>query len=366
MALRQDIRFCTASDGVKLAYATVGRGPPLVKAANWLTHLEYDFESPIWQPWIEALSRNRTYVRYDARGCGLSDRDPADISFAAAIRDLEAVVDAAQLERFPLLGISQGGAVAIAYAVRHPERVSHLVLYGAFGRGRLKRGLGARAVEEVMLYLKLVELGWGTAESAFRQVFTSQFIPGGTAEQFRAFDELQRRSATPGDAARMMEASSMVDVTDMAPRVACPTLVLHARGDRRIPFEEGRLVSALIPGSRFVPLESENHVLFEHEDSFATFLAELDAFLGDGAPREAFAQLTPRERELVELLARGLDNHQIAAHLDLSEKTVRNHVSSVFAKLEVESRAQAIVRLREAGFGTAVPAVPPGKPTALR
>jgi pimeloyl-ACP methyl ester carboxylesterase/DNA-binding CsgD family transcriptional regulator len=356
---RQDIRFATASDGVRLAYATIGRGPPLVRAAHWLTHLEYDYESPIWQPFLDSMARRHTLVRYDQRGCGLSDRDPPEASFEAYVRDLETVVDAMRLERFPLLGISQGGAVAIAYAVRHPERVSHLVLYGAYCRGRLKRNEGPKAVEECLLYFKLAELGWGKdSDPAFRQVFTSQFMPEGTCEQFRAFDELQRMSATPKDAVRLMQAVAQIDVTDIAPRVSCPTLVLHGRGDRRIPFEEGRLLSSLIPDSRFVPLDTNNHVLFEREAAFNTFLQEMDAFLKTGDAPAAFADLTARERELVELLARGLDNHQIAAHLDLSEKTVRNHVSNVFAKLGVENRAQAIVKTREAGFGTAVPARP--------
>ena len=355
---RQDIRFCTASDGVRLAYATIGRGPPLVRAAHWLTHLEYDYSSPIWRPFLENMARRYSFVRYDQRGCGLSDRDPAEVSFEAYVRDLETVVDAAGLERFPLLGISQGGAVAIAYAVRHPERVSHLVLYGAFGRGRLKRGGGQKAVEECLLYFKLAELGWGRDDPTFRQVFTSQFMPQGTREQFRHFDDLQRVSATPKDAVRLMQALAQIDVTDLAPRVSCPTLVMHGRDDLRIPFEEGRLLSALIPGSRFVPLESCNHVIFEGEAAFNAFFEEMDAFLrGGNAPAE-FADLTARERELLELLARGLDNHQIAAHLELSEKTVRNHVSNVFAKIGAESRAQAIVRAREAGFGTAVPARP--------
>jgi pimeloyl-ACP methyl ester carboxylesterase/DNA-binding CsgD family transcriptional regulator len=364
--LRQDIRFCTASDGVRLAYSKVGRGPPLVRASHWLTHLEHDLESPIWRPFIEAVTRRHTLIRYDQRGCGLSDRDPPEVSFEAYVRDLETVVDAAGLERFPLLGISQGGACAIAYAVRHPERVSHLILYGAFSRGRLKRGGGQRAVEECLLYFKLAELGWGSEDPTFRQVFTSQFMPDGTREQFRAFDELQRVSATPKDAVRLMQTVAQIDVSDLAPHVACPTLVLHGLEDRRIPFEEGRLLAALIPGARFVPLESGNHVLFEREAAFDVFLKELEAFLGSEGGAVPFAELTARERELLELLARGLDNHQIAAHLDLSEKTVRNHVSSVFTKLGVESRGQAIVLAREAGFGTAVPAAAAEKPGSGR
>ena len=350
---RQTIRFCTASDGVRLAYASVGRGPPLVKAANWLTHVEFDWQTPMWRSWIDALSEKHTYLRYDTRGCGLSDREPAEVSFESWVRDLETVVDACRLERFALLGMSQGAATAIAYAVRHPERVSHLVLYGGFARGRLKRGLGEKAIEELLLYCKLAQIGWGTDDAAFRQFFTSQFMPDGTAEQFAAFNELQRVSASPEQAVKSFQVASQVDVSELARRVACPTLVVHARGDRRVPFEEGRLLASLVPNARFVPLESRNHVLFENEKAFRLFRDELDAFLGGGggAPAEALATLTPRERELLELLARGLDNHQIAAHLELSEKTVRNQVSSVFAKLGVDSRAQAIVKAREAGYG---------------
>ena len=351
----QTIRFCTTADGVRLAYAVTGRGPPLVKAANWLTHLEFDWQTPIWRTWIDAMSRQHTLVRYDTRGCGLSDRETPEVSFEAWVRDLETVVDATGYERFALLGMSQGASNAIAYAVRHPERVSHLILYGGYARGRLHRGLGAKGIEESLLYYKLAQYGWGTENAAFRQVFTSHFIPDGTPEQFATFNELQRVSATPEQAVKTMQISAQIDVTGLAAKITCPTLVLHARGDMRVPFEEGRLIASLIPGARFVPLESRNHVMFESEAAFRVFREELEAFLRGGGQREALAGLTAREQQLLELLARGLDNHQIAAHLEVSEKTVRNHVSSVFAKLGVESRAQAIVRAREAGYGTTVP-----------
>jgi pimeloyl-ACP methyl ester carboxylesterase/DNA-binding CsgD family transcriptional regulator len=354
---RQKLRFCTSADGVKLAYATVGEGPPLVKAANWLSHLEFDLRTPIWRHWIEAFARRHTFVRYDTRGCGLSDRDPPEISFESWVRDLEAVVDAAGLERFPLLGISQGGAIATAYAVRHPERVTHLVLYGAFARGRLKRGLGEAGIDEVLLMTKLFELGWGTGNKAFRQVFANQFLPEGTPAQIDAYDELQRESATASEAVRILQTSSQIDVTALARQVSCPTLVLHAHDDARIPFEEGRLFASLIPGARFVSLPSCNHILLESEPGWKQFLGEVEAFLpGAAEVAGSFAGLTAREREVVELLARGNDNHQIAAHLELSEKTVRNMVSSIFDKLAVESRAQAIVRAREAGYGVGSPA----------
>jgi pimeloyl-ACP methyl ester carboxylesterase/DNA-binding CsgD family transcriptional regulator len=350
---RQNLRFCISSDGVRLAYATVGSGPPLVKAANWLTHLEYDWQSPIWRHWVEGLSRRRTYIRYDTRGCGLSDREPAEISLEGWVHDLEAVVDAAGLERFPLLGVSQGGAIAVAYANRHPERVSHLVLYGTFARGRMKRGGGQAQTEEALLYYKLTEFGWGTDHAAFRAVFANEFLPDGAQEMICAFDELQRISSSGSVAMRTMQAADQIDVVDLAQRIACPTLVMHARGDRRIPFEEGRLFAAMIPGARFIPLEGRNHILLESEPAWEHFLEELDLFLPSAPAETAFiGELTGRERELLEFLARGLDNHQIAAHLGLSEKTVRNMVSSILDKLDVESRSAAIVRARMAGFGT--------------
>lgn len=352
MTERQKLRFCTTSDGVRVAYATMGSGLPLVKAANWLSHLEFEFQSPIWRHWVEGLSRGRLYVRYDPRGSGLSDREPADMSAEGWLRDLEAVVDATGFERFPIIGPSRGGATAIEYAVRHPERVSHLVLYGAFARGRLKRGGGPQKIAENALYIELARRGWGTDNAAFRKVFAAEFLPRAPSELIEAFDALQRASAHTGDAVRMMEASSMIDVTDLARRVTCPTLVLHARGDVRVPFEEGRVLAALIPGARFVPLDSCNHILLESEPAWARFLEEVNAFLPSAAPgADAFAKLTPRERELLDLMARGFDNRQIAAHLMVGDKTVRNHISSVFAKLGVETRAQAIVRSREAGFG---------------
>jgi pimeloyl-ACP methyl ester carboxylesterase/DNA-binding CsgD family transcriptional regulator len=353
---RQHVRFCTSSDGVRLAYATVGSGPPLVKAPNWLSHLEYEWQSPIWRHWVEGLSRHHTYIRYDTRGCGLSDREPPEISFESWVRDLEAVVDAMKLERFPLLGISQGAAIAIAYATRHPERVNHLILYGAFARGRLKRGGGQEAIDEAMLMGKLIELGWGTRNRAFRQVFATQFLPDASPELIDAFDELQRESSSARDAVRILQVTTQVDVTDIARKIKCPTLIMHATEDGRIPFEEGRVLASLIPDARFVPLESRNHILLEGEPAWKRFLEEIEGFLGASPGGRAFEGLTVRERDLLEYLARGLDNHQIAAHLELSEKTVRNMVSSVLAKLNVESRSAAIVSAREAGFGQSAPA----------
>jgi pimeloyl-ACP methyl ester carboxylesterase/DNA-binding CsgD family transcriptional regulator len=353
-APRQQIRFCTAADGVRLAYATSGSGPALLRVSSFINHLEFDWDSPVWRHWHHELSRRNTLVRYDARACGLSDREVSVISFDAWVSDLETVADAAGLQRFALLGISQGVSLAIAYAVRHPERVSHLVLYGGYVRGRTKWSANAQEREEAETMVKLAELGWGKDNAAFRQFFTTQFIPGGTPEQHNWFNELERVSVSPANAARFMRVTNELDVSELAPRVACPTLVLHAHHDARVPFDEGRQVAGLIPGARFVPLDSRNHVLLEGEPAWRHWLEEVRAFLpaaAAGAGNAVFAHLTARERELVELIAQGCDNAQIAARLTLSEKTVRNHITSIFAKLEVENRAQAIVRAREAGFG---------------
>jgi len=297
----QTIRFCTSADGVRIAFATSGTGPPLVKAANWLNHLEFDWNSPVWRHWIGELSRHHTLVRYDERGCGLSDWSVEEMSVDAWVRDLEAVVDALGLERFPLLGISQGAPIALSYAVRHPERVSHLILYGGYLRGRKNRGGTRREMEERELMIRMVRVGWGQDHAAFRQVFTSLFIPDGSPEQAEWFNELQRVSATPENAARLLEAFDTIDVRTDAGKVAAPTLVLHAKGDLRVPFAEGRLMASHIPGSRFVPLESRNHLLLESEPAWPRFLRTVRQFLGVPTRDEAVRlPLTPERRRRVE------------------------------------------------------------------
>jgi len=351
MAIRQRIRLCTAHDGVRLAYAATGSGPPLVKVGNWLTHLEFDLQSPVWGYLLEALSEDYTLLRYDQRGTGLSDWDVDSFEFEDQVRDLEAVIDAAGLQRFPLLCISQGTPVGITYAVRHPERVTHLVLHGGYARGRRKRSDGA-AVEEADAMLKLMEIGWGRNDASWRQFFTSQFIPGGTVQQHDWFNELQRISTSPSNAVKMLRRFEDVDVTSLLPQVRCPTLVLHATRDTRVPFAEGRHIAGGIEQARLAPLDSANHLLLESEPAWRRFTEELETFLpGATSGGTVFAELTPRERDLVELIAQGRDNAQIAAQLTLSEKTVRNHITHIFAKLEVENRAQAIVLARNAGFG---------------
>jgi serine/threonine protein kinase/pimeloyl-ACP methyl ester carboxylesterase len=301
----QQIRFCTSSDGVDIAYATIGSGPPLVKAANWLSHLEVDGKSPVWRHWIRELSRHNTLVRYDERGCGLSDWNVEDFSLEAWVRDLEAVVDALQLERFPLLGISQGGSIAIAYATRHPERVSHLILYGSYVRGVSHRELSDQDRDERELLLRLIRVGWGKDHPAFRQVFTSLFIPDGTTEQMQWFNELQRVSATPESASRMCAGFFELDVRALAPQVRAPTLVLHGTGDMRVPFAEGRLVASLIPGARFVPIESRNHLILESEPGWPRFVGEVRSFLG--IPLDAAEVSESRRHRIQALFDKALD-----------------------------------------------------------
>lgn len=277
--LAQEIRFCTAPDGVQLAYSMIGQGPPLMKTGNWMTHLEFDLESPIWRHLYVELARNHTLIRYDARGNGLSDRAVEDISFDAFVRDLEAVVDAAKLTRFALLGISQGCAVSIAYAVRHPERVSRLVLYGGYAVGRNRRLLTTAEKEEEEAMTTLMRVGWGKENAAFRQLFTSQFVPGGSKEQADWFNELQRITVSGEMAARISTITGAIDVSALLPRVSVPTLVLHAREDARVPFEAGRRMAAGIPGARFVALPGRNHLFLESEPAFAQFLEQTRAFL---------------------------------------------------------------------------------------
>ncbi len=355
------IQFCASADGTRIAFASTGTGPTLVKAPNWMNHLQYDWESPIWRPWALEMAKRYRFTAYDARGCGLSDRDVQDHSFEAHLADLDAVVNAAGLERFALLGMCQGAAFAIAYAARHPERVSHLILYGAYSRGALKRSPTPQEREEADVMVKLIRIGWGKEDSAFRQVFTTQFIPDCSLSQVREFNELQRRTASPETAAELVRMFQGIDVSDDARKVLAPTLVLHSTGDKRVPFAEGRSTAALIPGARFVPLESQNHILLDHQTAWRQFFAEMNAFLGregEAARGEArhFLELTAREREVLELIARGMDNAGIAAHLAMSPKTVRNHINSIFSKLSVPNRSQAIVRAREAGFGQNLPA----------
>jgi class 3 adenylate cyclase/pimeloyl-ACP methyl ester carboxylesterase len=278
--MEPNIQFCTTSEGIRLAYSTIGKGPPLVKLANWLSHLEFCWVSPVWRHWGRELSRYNFFVTYDGRGTGLSDWKVESISSETWIHDLETVVDSVGLNRFALLGISQGGPTAIAYTVRHPEKVSHLILYGAFARGWAKIGLPQSRIEELQTLAKLTEIGWGRDNPAYRQIFTSMFVPEATTEQMRSFNDLQRMSTSPQLAAKFWIEFGNIDVLDLLPKVTVPTLVLHSRHDAMVPFQFGRQIAASIPGARFVPLEGKNHILLENEPAWQQFVAEIHRFVG--------------------------------------------------------------------------------------
>jgi pimeloyl-ACP methyl ester carboxylesterase/DNA-binding CsgD family transcriptional regulator len=343
--MNQQIRFCTTADHVRLAYAISGSGPPLVKAGHWLTHIERDWSSPVWRHWMEFLSAEHTLVRYDERGSGLSDRGFPRLSLDDWVSDLETVVDAAGLERFTLLGMSQGGPIAIAYAARHPERVSRLVLYGTYARGRLHRAGGSQAEEEADALVTLTRSGWGRANPAFRRLFTTLFIPGASDEQIAWLDDLQQASTSAEHAARSRQVRYTVDVTALASALTTRTLVMHSRSDALVPLEEGRHLSSLIPGSRFVSLESSNHILLEEEPAWEEFRTELRAFLPVRDPRpEAGIEagidaLTDRERHVLALVADGHDNASIASALHLSVRTVERHLSNCYVKLGLTGKA---------------------------
>jgi pimeloyl-ACP methyl ester carboxylesterase/DNA-binding CsgD family transcriptional regulator len=355
--VQQTIRFIKSFDGVRLAVATSGTGAPLVKSANWLSHLEFDWQSPVWRHWFAFLSGGRQLIRFDPRGCGLSDWDVVNMSHDAQVADLEAIVAASDVDTFPLLGVSQGGAACIDYAVRHPERVSKLILYGCYSEGWGQRGEESRRQGQALV--ELIRQGWGQDNPAFRQLFASLFIPDASAEQVRWFSDLMRTTTRPEIAARIIEWFGEINVRVLLPKVRVPTLVVHSRGDARIPFEQGRLLAAEIPGARFVALESRNHILVEGEPAWIRFCEAFNEFLG-GAAREApadssgaradLAELTSRENDILRLVAQGEANSGIAARLSISEKTVRNHLTNIFEKLGVDSRARAIVLARDRGL----------------
>jgi DNA-binding winged helix-turn-helix (wHTH) protein/pimeloyl-ACP methyl ester carboxylesterase len=274
---QQQITFCRTADGVHLAVATAGSGPALVKTANWLNHLEYDWQSPVWKPLFRRLAAQCRLVRYDERGNGLSDWD-VQFSFRAFVQDLETVVDAAGLGRFALLGISQGASIAIAYTVRHPERVSQLILSGGFVQGWRKRG-SAADIARAEASITLIREGWGQDNPAAREMFTSLIVPDATLEEMRWLNDLERVSTTPENAIRLLHAVGDIDVVDLLPQVSAPTLILHSRGDARVPFEQGLLLARTIPNARFVALDSRNHLILSHEPAWQRYVNEVCCFL---------------------------------------------------------------------------------------
>lgn len=282
--MEQEIRFCQTPDNVQIAYATVGSGPPFVKAANWLNHLEADWKSPIWRHLLDEFSRDQTFLRYDERGNGLSDWKVGAISQEAFVSDLESVIAATGVNRFPLLGISQGGAVAIEYAVRHPEKVSHLILFGAFARGWRKLNLPPHVAAKREAQLALIQNGWGNKNPATRQFFTTLVVPDGSPDEMHSFNEMQRICTSPENAARLFEAFGSMDVVDLLPQVKVPTIVFHCRHDAVINFEDGRRIAAAIPDARFVPLESNNHLLLSGEPAWYIFVDEVRRFVDRTVP----------------------------------------------------------------------------------
>ncbi len=349
---RQRIRYVQASDGARLAWAESGDGPVVVKAANWLTHLEYEWESPVWKHWLQFFSGHFRFVRCDERGCGLSEWRGDEPSVDRWVSDLESVIDAARPDGpVTLLGISQGAAACIGYALRHPDRVARIILYGGYARGAYRRG----TPESQATYRAMVDLArvaWGSDNPTFRQVFTSRFVPGASAEQLQWFNDLCLKTTTGEIAARLLEARGGMDFEALLAQVQAPTLVLHARDDAVIPVSEGRLLAGAIPGAEFVELDSRNHILLADEPAWKRFQDAVLAFARpEGAADAAvFAALSVRERQVLALMGEGLSNTRIAERLRISEKTVRNHASNIFDKLGVWSRAQAIVFVRDRGF----------------
>lgn len=353
---RHELRFTHVASGARIAWATSGRAdaPLLVRVAHWMTHVEHDLQSPIWRPWLERLGRQLRLLRYDERGCGLSGADTVTLGLDAALEELEAVVDACGAPRVALLGQSGAAAPAIAYAARHPERVSHLVLLGAYSHGLRHRGVGADALAFHEATVRLVELGWGRADPAVQQFFTTTMAPDASAAEAAALNEQQRLSCDGARAAAILRARVALDVRALAPLVRCPTLVLHADGDRMVPAALGAELAGLIPGARFETLHTRNHIPLAADPAFERFCELVTAFV---QPPPTLPALTARERELLEAVALGLDNRQLGARLGIADKTVRNALSALYAKLGVEGRPQAIVAARQAGFGgTGTPA----------
>lgn len=274
----QTVRFCSTSHGVQIAYATAGEGSPIVKAGNWLNHLEYDWDSPIWGPLLNALAEKHQMVRYDARGNGLSDWDVEDLSFEAFVRDMETVVDTLALKRTDLLGISQGCAVSIAYAARHPEKVSRLILYGGYACGLENRG-NPKEIEQGRALRTIIKTGWGSDNPAFRQIFTTNMIPAGSPQQIEWLNDFQRLTTTAENAARLKKTIDFIDVENLLPEIKAPTLVLHCRDDRVVPFEQGRKLAAMIPNARFIALDGKNHVPLEGDPVYERIIEEIMTFI---------------------------------------------------------------------------------------
>ena len=345
------IRFLTTDDNVRLAWTVSGEGPALVKTANWLTHLEYDRNSPVWAHWQRFFETHFTFYRYDERGIGMSDHKVNDLSVDTWLPDFEAVVNAARPEKpFVLLGISQGTGAALAYAAKYPEHVSHLIIYGGYMQGWAHRDPEERRRREAIR--ELVEVGWGTPNPIFRRLYTSMFLPEGTDEQLAWFDELCAKSTSPELASRLMKEQSSADFSGLPEQVEVPTLVAHCREDGVIPFSQGMEIASRIRNAEFVQLECRNHIMLESDPAWERFQRLVLEFTGRPAHVEdpLFAELSEREREILACITEGCSNADISERLFISEKTVKNHITHIFEKLGVSNRSQAIVKARDGGF----------------
>lgn len=349
-----EVRFFESHDGARIAYAAAGDGPPVILLPSWLTHLEFQRRSVAWQPFLSALTRRYRLIRYDPRGCGLSDRSISGLRLDTWVQDLDALVNHLRLRDFSLIGVCQGGAVAIEFTARHPGLVSNLVLYGTYARGRDKRSDIPLEPEKAKVMLDMMRIGWGDEDHAFATAFAKQFQPEGTADHLRSWCELQRRAATPEAAVEMTRLMFAIDIRNALAVIGCPTLVAHANRDAVVPLEEGHLLARSIPRARFLELDSPNHFMRADEPAWSEFVDALYAFLPAPAHQSGeWADLTAREREILDLVARGLDNQEISRALTISDKTVRNHVSHIMGVLRMKNRPQLIVAAREAGYGKA-------------
>jgi pimeloyl-ACP methyl ester carboxylesterase/DNA-binding CsgD family transcriptional regulator len=346
----QDVRFCRAPDGVRIAYAVHGTGPPLLVTTCWLSHLQHDWQSPVWHHFLRDIGRFATVIRYDERGHGLSDRDVHDHSLEARIGDMTAVADHAGFERFAVMAMSQGGPVAIRYAAEHLDRVTRMIFYGSYACAMRDPTPEDLAMSDAIN--QIIKVGWERPTPEFRRVFTTLMIPGATEEQMSWLDELQRVAVTGETAYAARTQRVLADATDDLARVTVPALVLHSVEDRMNDFEHARTLATLLPDARLVPLESRNHIVLEDEPAWPVFVEEVGRFLGaDGVspvPAPLDQVLSPRELEVLRMAADGLDNEAIADALTLSVRTVERHLQNVYAKLDLagrNARTAAVSRL---------------------